>query len=297
VGEAVKIVVTGIGGPAGKAVATYLLKLGHEVIATDCNPEAGKTAVADEFEVVPPASKEREFIDQLLGVVDEHQAQFLICTVTEEVPVVAEYVDLLSNLGCQTCIADPNAAVLANDKMMSAFHMHAAGVGVPKTHTHNPSKFMVELLGMPCLSKPRWGRGGKGVIVHETVESVLAIPNEPEVVFQEFLSGVEHNVAMFVDDDQTITALVVMRKLALREGNVGNALAVEVVEDDEVATLAIDAVRALGLTGPVDVDIREGGGKLGVLEVNPRVGATVLYAPEVLDALMRYAERTVKVIA
>jgi D-alanine-D-alanine ligase-like ATP-grasp enzyme len=67
---------------------------------------------------------------------------------------------------------------------------------------------------------------------------------------------------------------------------VGNALAVERVSHPGVLDLAVLAARALRLEGPLDLDVRLGaGGEPAVLEVNARLGANVLNAREVLDAL------------
>jgi hypothetical protein len=82
-------------------------------------------------------------------------------------------------------------------------------------------------------------------------------------------------------------AAVVLEKLALRGGQVGNALAVRRVDDPDIGALAVAAGRALGLSGPIDVDIRRrGDGMPVVLEVNARFGANSACAPEVLDALL-----------
>ena len=51
--------------------------------------------------------------------------------------------------------------------------------------------------------------------------------------------------------------------------------------------MALAAVRALGLTGPVDVDVRRlVDGRPVVLEVNARFGANSAAAPELLDAVL-----------
>jgi len=56
-------------------------------------------------------------------------------------------------------------------------------------------------------------------------------------VYQEFLPGEEYDANLFAKP-QGNTIAVVLRKTALKEGIVGNALEVERVEEKEVAELA-----------------------------------------------------------
>jgi carbamoylphosphate synthase large subunit len=61
---------------------------------------------------------------------------------------------------------------------------------------------------------------------------------------------------------------------------------VERVEHDAVRDVAVNAARALELCGPLDVDVRlRRDGTPVVLEINARLGANALAAPEVLEAL------------
>ena len=70
----------------------------------------------------------------------------------------------------------------------------------------------------------------------------------------------------------------------------GNAAAVERLPDDaepDVVALALRTVEALGLVGPVDMDVRRSGdGTPVVLEVNSRFGALSAHAPEVLEDVL-----------
>ena len=86
---------------------------------------------------------------------------------------------------------------------------------------------------------------------------------------------------------EPIAAIVFIVGEILRVGRVGNAAAVERTDAPDVADLAAATSRALGLEGPLDIDVRrDGRGRPLVLEVNARVGANVRAADEVLDTLV-----------
>ena len=276
------VLVTGVGGPAGRAGASYFASKGYRVVGADMRTVPSP---ASDFRIVPAARDER-FVSVLLAIAVQERASLVVSTVTEELPVVARMRSALRERGIALSISDPPGVDVANDKLRTAKELDRAGVAVPATFTGDtPHDDVAEALGFPLLSKPRFGRGGRGVFVHRGADD-LACASPEEVVWQEFLPGEEYDVNLFVERDGSVPAAVVLRKTRLKDGLVGNALGVERVERDDVAELGARAARSLGLEGPIDMDIRLGeDGTPAVLEVNARLGANVLSAREVLDAL------------
>src|SRR5207245_5474939 len=85
----------------------------------------------------------------------------------------------------------------------------------------------------PILTKPRIGRAGRVVLVHKH-KGQLPDVISADRVYQEFLPGEKYDANLFAKP-QGNTVAVVLRKTALKEGIVGNALEVERVEEKEVA--------------------------------------------------------------
>ena len=276
------ILITGVGGPAGHAGASYFASKGYRVVGTDIREVSSP---ATQFRFVP-AARDTGFVPALLEIASEENAALVVSTVTEELPLVARMRTALRARGISLSISDPAGVDVANDKLRTAVELERAGLAVPLTFAAaTPRCEVTGALGFPLLSKPRFGRGGRGVVVHHGAEG-LSSAGADEVVWQEFLPGEEYDVNLFVERDGSVPAAIVLRKTALREGLVGNALRVERVERPDVAELAVRAVRFLGLEGPIDMDIRLGtDGGPAVLDVNARLGANVLSAREVLDAL------------
>ena len=73
-------------------------------------------------------------------------------------------------------------------------------------------------------------------------------------VLQEFIQSSEYAPNIYCNNGKSFA--VVLKKTKLKQGIVGNALAVERVNEPDIAELAIRAAKAIGLTGPVDIDIR-----------------------------------------
>ncbi|HKB75879.1 MAG TPA: ATP-grasp domain-containing protein [Myxococcales bacterium] len=276
------VLVTGVGGPAGSAGASYFAKKGYRVVGTDIR---AVESPANELRLVP-AARDPRFAAVLLAMAVQEQASLVVSTVTEELPLVARMRSALRERGVSLCISDPPGVDVANDKLRTAEDLDRAGVAVPVTFSGDtPHREITGALGFPLLSKPRFGRGGRGVFVHRGKDD-LACASPEEVVWQEFLPGEEYDLNLFVERDGGVPAAVVLRKTGLKDGLVGNALGVERVERSDVAELGVRAARSLGLEGPIDMDIRLAeDGTPAVLEVNARLGANVLSASEVLDAL------------
>jgi carbamoylphosphate synthase large subunit len=276
------VLVTGVGGPAGRAGASYFAAKGYRVVGTDMREVESP---ATDFRLVPAAHDAR-FVSTLLEIAAEEDVQLVLSTVTEELPVVARMRAALRERGVALSISDPPGVDVANDKLRTAEELDRAGLPVPITFPATaPPDEIADVLGFPLLSKPRFGRGGRGVVVHSGMDD-LACASPGEVVWQQFLPGEEYDLNLFVERDGGVPVAVVLRKTALKDGLVGNALGVERVERPDVAELGVRAARSLALEGPIDMDVRmDAGGSPAVLEINARLGANVLSAREVLDAL------------
>lgn len=277
------ILITGVGGPAGRSVATYLQRKGFNVTGTDI---AEAEAPMDAFYVVPQA-EDSSFPTAILDIVRQAKISLLIPTVTEELPVVARLKEAIRALGCVVYLAPFKAVDIANDKLKTAIFMAEHDIPVPITFNGKAERrSILEKLGLPLLSKPRLGRGGRGVKLYQ---SPLELYNETleDIVYQEFISGEEFDLNLFMEKGE-LRAGVVLKKTILKQGLIGNALAVERTERKDIIQLGIKAANLLDMEGPLDMDIRlRANGEPVLLEINARVGGNILFAPEILDSLIR----------
>ena len=275
------VLVTGVGGPSGEAAVTALKARGFRVIASDMREVRH---AADAFILLPPAA-DSGFIDALREAVAVHKVDWLFPTVSDELVKVADAAEGFRRAGVAVYIGTPQAVRLCHDKWETARHLERAGVPVPASALGPADAPAVQALGFPVVTRPRVGRGGRGVVVHDRPG---VPPASPEVIWQTFMPGTEYDVLLVrhPDPPHAVLARQVFRKTALREGRVGNALELEPVTAQDVASLAETAARTLGLTGPMDMDIRrDAGGAPRVLEVNARIGAHTLRAPGIFAAL------------
>jgi carbamoylphosphate synthase large subunit len=282
--RATRILVTGAGGPAGSALIRQLTARGIGVIGVDM-AEVSLPGVVTY--VVPPAA-DPQMIAALREIVDLHGIDVVIPTVSEELPTVAA---AAHDLGARVVIGAPDAVEVADDKLTTALCLSAHGVAVPDFGL--PSEFASvahagDVLGRPFIAKPRVSRGGRGVIVVRSEADIDWSALDDSTILQSFAPGTEW--APVVQRDPAGLAApfaAVLEKTGLAGGEVGNATGVRPVEHSGVAELALAAAEAVGLAGPVDMDIRAmADGRPVVLEINARFGANSAAAPGLLTAVL-----------
>jgi predicted ATP-grasp superfamily ATP-dependent carboligase len=276
--------VTGVGGPAGRAVQKYLQEHGVEVVGTDMR----LLDDAPDFRLLPPASQP-EFVRALLNMLDQEGIGLLVPTVSEELPKIAEQREVIRGRGCDVFMCSYSATTIAGDKWQTMKTLRAAGISVPRSFCGGRKEDLLEEISPPVLSKPREGRGGRGIILHNGTEEIPELlPTDR--IYQEFMPGQEYDVNLFAKPEGKVVASVVLRKTKLKSGTFGNALAVERADDPEVEDLAERATRALCLEGPIDIDIRRGeDGRPAILEVNARFAfyLPVNYFTQILVPLLQ----------
>ena len=220
-----RALVTGAGGPAGRAIAAQLKARGIPVLGTDVRElpaGAGLTAVP-----VPPAS-DPELVSALRRLVVLDGINLVIPTVSEELPQLAAF-RAAFGAEVRVIIGDPGPVAVANDKLFTAWQLQSAGVPVPRFGV--PGDFAdaeaaMAALGGPVVVKPRVSRGGRGVIVIDGSTDVDWHHLPDGQIVQEFIPGTEYGPMVFGTPAHNSAApfVVVVEKTELAHGNVGNAV-------------------------------------------------------------------------
>lgn len=264
--------VTGIGGPAGKNVAELLLERKYRVVGTDMRYlEHPKIQVYQ----VPPANA-LDFLATIHRIASDEQVDLIIPTVSEELPVFAR--DWQRRAEIPILISSAQAVEIADDKYLTSKTLSTKGVNVPRfalpSHVHSIDA-VARMVGLPCVSKPRVGRGGREVAIRTEKDWNEIAALDDHYILQEFASGTDYAPNVFVGSDGQ-SMVVTLEKTELKGGNVGNATKVQRVIAPDVAELAMAAARAVGLVGPLDIDIRRcSDGVPVVLEINASFGANI----------------------
>lgn len=289
------VLVTGAHGPAGRALMAQFDERGLPVLGVDMAVDDSSPRVLR----VPPA-KDPTYPDALRSVIEANGVEVLIPTVSEELRLVAGLRGGFWD-GIRVVISPGDAVRVADDKLLTARCLAAAGVATPpfaggEEFTSGPG--VAERIGFPLVIKPRVSRGARGVRVAHSAGEVGEVAGS--CIVQGFVPGTEYAPVVyaalpggsFSRSGKPLDPFVaVLEKTGLTAGEVGNATGVKRVDGPgvaDVARLAVRTVQAIGLVGPVDIDIRrDATGTPRVLEVNARFGANSRAVPELLGLLLR----------
>ncbi len=284
---------TGAAGPAGRALATGLVRAGEtrEVWAIGADMAPVPVAGYEAVEPVAPAVHPR-YEEDMLALVAGLEPDLVLPTVSEELARIAT-LGVAVGWGPRLVGSAPGPAAVAGDKLLTMWALARAHVAVPDfagVSRFRSAARVLDWAGGPVVVKPRVARGGRGVHVLDDPDDRVWGRVDESWLVQAFAPGTEYSPQVYRSPATGACTVVVLRKAALEHGLVGNATAVDRVPDGQeadVADLAERTVRALDLVGPVDMDVRRlADGTPVVLEVNARFGAVSASAPELLDAVL-----------
>jgi carbamoyl-phosphate synthase large subunit len=243
---------------------------------------------------VPPAS-DPQFLGVVRRIVRDRSVAIVLPTVSEELLSFSLAApgfppDVL------VVVASPGAVAVANDKLSTAWSLAQAGVPVPEFCQPADLAGLDEalaVLGSPFIAKPRVSRGARGVTLVRSSRDLDWAALDDSWILQQFAPGPEFAPVCFgAIGEAAAKSLVILEKTGLSHGLTGNATEVRRLPPNEaadVADLSRATVAALGLSGPVDIDIRRlNNGMPVVLEVNARFGANSRSAPELLDEVLAH---------
>jgi carbamoyl-phosphate synthase large subunit len=276
-----RVLVTGAGGPAGGSLLRQLAERGVHAVGADVRPQPDTKATVVEL---PPAH-DPCLVGALRQAVVEHAIDLLVPTVGAELPVVAAH---RSRIGARVVVADSRSVSLAHDRALTARHLRWHGVGVPRFALPRQVAGFArahDLLGPTLVLKPRIGdEGGGALVVRRGMRSPRWSTLKGAWVLQEFVPGARYFAAVYRAGDDRDEVVV------LEESGTPGRRGVERVPADragDVAEVAVAAVRALGLQGPAEVQLRRtADGRPLVLDVRAHFGPHSAMAPEILDAVL-----------
>ncbi|HEY2556855.1 MAG TPA: ATP-grasp domain-containing protein [Diaminobutyricibacter sp.] len=263
-----RVLVTGVGGPAGVAVLRSLLKREDvDVFAADMDGWAsGLYLVGADRRRIVPAGRSAGFVDHVIEQCRADGIDVLFSTVDVELPGLAARRDDL--LAAGTRLAAPSLETLAVclDKYLLAERC-SASVTVPTTRLLN-GEGRDHDWSFPVIVKPRSGAGSRGVRLVEDRAALEALGDDESNIIQEHLPGDEFSVDVLAGLDGSVIAAVPRSRERVDSGV---SIAGRTVRRAELSDTAAAVARAIGLSGVANVQLRySSSGVPALLEVNPR---------------------------
>jgi carbamoyl-phosphate synthase large subunit len=261
-----RVLVTGVGGPAGVAVLRSLLRRRDvDVYAGDMDGWAsGLYLVPAERRRILEPGLSPTFVDGVRQLCADDKVDVVISTVDVELPPLAARRDDLAG----AVLAAPSISTLevTLDKWELARRCTPL-LRVPVTRLLNADGVSLKWT-FPVIVKPRRGAGSRGVRLVPDRATLEAIEPDEALIIQEHLPGDEYSVDVLASADGTVVAAVPRTRTRVDSGV---SIAGQTVHDEGLESTAAAVARAIGLRGVANVQLRrDSEGVPALLEVNPR---------------------------
>lgn len=265
------ILITGIAGDIGQAVAKIVRELLPDVtlIGSDLHNRHAGSHFVDKIIQAPTATAE-SYLSWLESVVVENLVDLTI-PLSESELIRIDKRELSQASQVKFLMPSSLAIRVGIDKLQTARYLESIGCPVPWTKS---AKDSIHDAFYPCIFKPRFGAGSKGVFLCDGPEDVLQMLRRyPDAVLQELLLPADQEITcgVYRAKDGRIAVVQMLRQLA---GDVTGW--VEVVDYPEVLKQCTLIAESLFLQGSINIQLRMTDIGPRIFEINPRFSSTVL---------------------
>jgi carbamoyl-phosphate synthase large subunit len=267
------VLVPGAAGPAGinTIKSLKMARFEGKIIATDSSPLSAGFFLAPAHVVMPKVVDEENYMTKLEQVINNYNVEVLMPSSGYDIQLYSKYRTQIEKLGAKPVVSDLESIEICYDKM-TTFQMLNGKFDLPLTTT-NPDK----IHEFPVIAKPRREKGGYDMMIIEDENDLRQVTSKfSNMIFQEYLPGIEYTVDVLCDLDKN--PLVAVPRIRL-ETKGGISTKGKVVHDPQIEQICNDVANFIGIIGPCCIQIKGSrDGTLKLVEVNPRMGGGTIFA-------------------
>ncbi|NQT94806.1 MAG: ATP-grasp domain-containing protein [Lentisphaerae bacterium] len=276
-GDSLTVLVLGVGGNVSQGIlkALALSRLPCRVVGACISPLAlGLYTVHRSY--VSPRADDPAFLDWLIAICRAEGVQAVLSGVEPVLTVLAQRAEeIREQTGAICVVSDLSRLLIGDDKLATCQWLERHGFNFPRYATSEDGHALTKLVaayGYPLIAKPRFGKGGHGLIEVRSSSDLAYVSAQRDYVVQEYLgdSDSEYTAGCFCDRDGQVRGTIVMR----RELLAGTTYRAKVGEFPEVRAEATRIAAALRPLGPCNVQLRISAGRPVCFEINVRFSGT-----------------------
>jgi carbamoyl-phosphate synthase large subunit len=266
------VLVPGAAAPAGinTIKSLKMANFSGKIVATDSTSLSAGFFMADVNEILPEADA-HYYIKRLYEIVKKHSVGILLPSSGYDIYPYSANREALAKIGATAVVSDRDTLEICRDKILT-YKTMSGKYDLPFTTT-DASK----VKSFPVIAKPRYGKGSRDVTKINNEEDLKYVAsNFGNIIFQEFLPGVEYTVDVLCDmDKKPITAVPRIRL----QTKAGISTKGRTVRDAELEITCMNIAQDLGIRGPCCVQMKESSeGKLQLVEINSRLGGGTIFS-------------------
>lgn len=248
-----RILITGVGGPAGINFAKELSKIKEiKLIGANAEKETIGKKFLQKFYTLPFASK-LNFIEELNKIISNEKIDLLIPLVDEELVVVSQHI---KNINCKVLISPEETIKFTTDKSKI----------YEKLEEFLPTRYDKSNPLFPLFVKPNIGRGGRDVhIVYDKYN--LNKFDSNQYVFQEILEAPEYTVDTLFDFGGN--PLIIVPRIRVKVES-GISVTGKIILNKEIISKVKKISKKLKFIGPINFQFMHSKDGLKLMEINAR---------------------------
>jgi carbamoyl-phosphate synthase large subunit len=266
--------------------AAFALKEeGYETIMVNCNPET----VSTDYDTADRLYFEPLTLEDVLNIVRVEKPNGLIVQFGGQTPLNLA-LDL-QHAGAPIIGTSPESIDLAEDRKRFGDLLRKLDIPQPQNGTAvtlEEARLVARQIGYPVLVRPSYVLGGRAmVIVYDEamldnyMGAAVQVSRERPILVDKFLEDAyEVDVDALVDDEQVVIAGIMehIEEAGVHSGDSSCVLPTYQLSEelrDTIRRHTLQLGRALNVVGLMNIQFAVRGGKVFVLEVNPRASRTV----------------------
>ncbi len=263
-------------------------ELGFETVMVNCNPET----VSTDYDTSDRLYFEPLGLEEVLAVCEREEPVGVVIQFGGQTPL--KLARGLEEAGYRILGTPYDAVDLAEDRERFAALCRELRIAVPPWGIAGSAAEAIdvaETIGYPVLVRPSYVLGGRNMTICYDAETVGATsPPGSRVLVDRFVEGaLEIDVDALCDGEHTWVAAVMqhVEEAGVHSGDSSCALPPPGMDEGLLAEIDRTVERlapALGVVGLVNVQLAVQGGRLYVLEANPRASRTVPFASKAIGA-------------
>jgi carbamoyl-phosphate synthase large subunit len=275
----ITLLITGVGGPLGQALikAARLSAVRCRVVGTDRTALSVGLDWRDSAHVIASSSDGEAYLADIGRVCLTEKATLILPGSDSELVLLAEHAaELRAATGAHVVVSSPRVLQVALDKANTAAFLEENGLRFPRFALLNDANNLDRLvreLGFPLIAKPCRGSGSRGLVKVQSAADVAYLRTRgEEMLLQEYLwpDDAEYTVAVYTQRDGKQAGSIALK----RELVAGNTYRAVVEQNPALLAEAEAVVRALGASGPCNVQLRLTSRGPVTFEINPRFSGT-----------------------
>lgn len=272
------VLALGVGGNVGQGIlkALSISDIPHRVVGACISSLACGLYITDRS-YVSPYFNDPNFFDWLVDICRSEQVDVILTGVEPILSFLAQHADQIKEKTGALCIvSNPETLLIAHDKLLTCQWLEKHGFNYPRyalSTAQDAVSNLVKTCGFPLIGKPRFGRGGSGIIKIENLSTLQFVEQQKDYLIQELIGtpDSEYTVGCFSNQDGQVCGSIVMKR-ELLEGTTYRAI---VCDFPEIKEEAVRIVNALKPMGPCNLQFRVSSNGIPIcFEINMRFSGT-----------------------